>query len=260
MALTAEQLAAREGRLTASRVACLMGSDQAKILNLWRELVGDPAFVAEDLSHVWPVQLGSATEAVHLDWITTKRGNISRRGEVVLKGDWAAATLDGWLDSHGCPVEVKHVGGFEKREEIIQRYMPQCHWQMIVTGAPQCYFSVIEGAREPAGEFITFDKQYADELWKRAEAFMECVRNLKPPVEIPAVAPPTRGIKEYDYSTNNSFVSAAADWLEHRIAARKFDDATDTLKELTPKDASKVIGGGVTVLRDRANRLKVVEK
>ncbi len=263
MALTIEQLAAREGKLTASRVACLMGSDQAKILNLWRELVGDPAFVAEDLSGVWPVQLGSATENLHLDWIARKRGNVSRRGEVITMGigrEWAAATLDGWLDSHQCPVEVKHVGGFEKRADVIERYMPQVHWQMIVTDSPQCLFSVIEGAREPSSEFIPLDKQYADELWKRAEAFMECVKSLTPPVILAAVSAPVKAEKEYDYSTNNAFVSAAADWLQNKLNAKKFDDAEKEIKGLVPADAIRVVGGGLLVSRDRANRLKIVEK
>lgn len=262
MALTAEQLKAREGKLTASRVACLMEGDEAKILNLWRELVGDPAFVPEDYTQVWPVRLGSATEDLHLEWIERKRGKVSRRGDVALHKDhdWAAATLDGWLDSHQCPVECKHVGGFEKLETVIQRYMPQCHWQMLVTGSPQCLFSVIEGAREPVSEFIVLDKQYGDELMARATTFMKYVRSLTPPVDLPEILAPVKAIKEYDYSTNNAFVSAAADWLTNKAAAKAFDDATVTIKDLCPRDAIKVHGGGVVVNRDRANRLKIVGK
>ena len=75
--LTAEQLKARDGKLTASRVACLMTGDAEKIMNLWREMVGDPSFVADDLSGVWPVQLGSATEMLNLDWYTRRTGRQS---------------------------------------------------------------------------------------------------------------------------------------------------------------------------------------
>ena len=62
MALTQAQLAARDGKLTASRVACLMTGDAERIYALWLEMVGDPSFEPEDLSDVWPVQLGSVTE------------------------------------------------------------------------------------------------------------------------------------------------------------------------------------------------------
>ncbi len=262
MALTAEQLIAREGKLTASRVACLMGSDQEKILNLWKELVGDPSFVPESLDHIWAVQLGSVTEPLHLDWIARKRGNVSRRGEVVLhkEFDWAAATLDGWLDSHQCPVEVKCVGGFEKRDAIIQRYFPQITWQCLVAEANQCLFSMIEGGREPVSEFIPLDAAYAKELMDRAQAFMACVKSLTPPVTLAAVSAPVKVDKEYDMSTNNAFVSAAVDWLENKLNAKKFDEATESIKELCPKDGIRVFGGGILVSRDRANRLKIVEK
>src|SRR5262249_26072714 len=158
--LTAAQHAARDGKLTASRIACLMTDDQAAIMDLWREMVGDPDYVPEDLSGVWAVQLGSHTESINLDWFERKRGQVSRRGQVVTHmNGWAACTLDGWSEQNNCPIECKHVGGREPIETIIARYMPQMHWQMIVCGAPQCALSVIMGANEPAIEFIPFDAE-----------------------------------------------------------------------------------------------------
>lgn len=262
MALTSEQLKAREGKLTASGIAALMTGDKEKIYNLWRELTGDPTWKPEDFSDVWPVQLGNATEKLHLDWIARKHGQISRRGEVVTSRSmvWAAATLDGWSDQHKCPVEAKHVGGFETREAIVQRYYPQMTWQMIVTGAPKCMLSVIEGAREPVQEFINYDGKYADELWLRACEFMAHVHNLTPPVTLEPIREPVTPFKIYDYSTNNAFVSAAAEWLETRRLAEKHKDADAIIRELIPPDAIKVTGGGIEVKRDRANRLRVKEE
>lgn len=167
--LTAEQIKARDGLLTASRVACLMTGDAAKILNLWRELVGDPEFVEEDLSAVWPVQLGGVTEHLNLDWYERKYNPVVRRGEVVVHDcGWAAATLDGWDSVLKCPIETKHVGGFEKMDVIVSRYMPQLHWQMIVTRTKSCILSVIHGAQEPVIVNIQFDTKYGAELWSRA--------------------------------------------------------------------------------------------
>lgn len=99
--LSPAQLEAREGKLTGSRVACLMNGDEEAMMNLWREMVGDPAFVPDDLSGVWAVQLGSFTEPLNLDWYERKNGvQVIRRGEVVVHPDylWAAATLDGFVE------------------------------------------------------------------------------------------------------------------------------------------------------------------
>lgn len=96
--LTVDQLQAREGKITASRVGVLMSGDEAKILALWREMLGleEPP----DLSGVWPVRRGEATEQLNLDWFQEKQGKpVIRRGEVVVHPDydWAACTLDGWI-------------------------------------------------------------------------------------------------------------------------------------------------------------------
>ena len=101
--LTAEQLRQREGRLTASRVACLMTGDEEKIMDLWREMTGDPSYHAEDLSGVWPVRMGEATEALNLEWFSRKTGRaVTRQGEAVVvcpSFSWAACTLDASFDA-----------------------------------------------------------------------------------------------------------------------------------------------------------------
>lgn len=258
--LTKTQIEARDGKLTASRVACLMNGDEAEVMNLWREMVGDPAFVAEDLSEVWPVQLGSHTESLNLDWFERKKGTLSRRGDVIVhKNGWAACTLDGWWNEQDCPVEAKHVGGREPLETIIARYQPQMHWQMIVTGAKQCALSVIMGANEPVVELIGKDDAYASELWLRADAFMLCVRALTPPVVCAPVAAPVKAEKSYDYSTNNHWCSEAVTFLKTRTAAKDFAASEKTLKGLVPSDAMRVTGAGIECKRDRAGRLSIRE-
>lgn len=97
--LTSTQIEARKGKLTASRIACLMTGDAEKILRLYREMRGEQP--EEDLSDVWAVQLGSATEQLNLDWYERKnRTPVIRRGEVIISAqhDWAACTLDGWIE------------------------------------------------------------------------------------------------------------------------------------------------------------------
>ncbi len=260
--LSPSQLVARDGKLTASRVACLMTGDAEKIMNLWLELVGDPSYVEEDLSGVWAVQLGSYTEPFNLDWYERRTGQpLSRRGEVVVHPnyDWAACTLDAWDDQLSAPVECKHVGGFEPRERILERYAPQAHWQMICTGATQCVFSIIEGAREPVIEIVELDRDYASELLQRAQAFMECVYSMTPPVALPAVAPPVKAEKTYEMQGNNEWASNAVTWIKTRQDAKDFAACEKALKAIVPADAVQCFGYGIKISRNKAGSLSIRE-
>ena len=260
--LSPDQARQRVGRLTASRVACLMTGDADKIMNLWREMVGDPDFVPDDLSDVWAVQLGSHTEPLNLDWYERRTGRtLSRRGEVVVHPDgWAAATLDAWDNNLSAPVECKHVGGFEKTSTIIERYMPQAHWQMIVTGALRCAFSIIEGAKEPVVEIVNHDAAYASELWSRACAFMICVNTLTPPVALPPVASPVKPERIVDMTGSNVWAANAATWITTRAAAKDHAAATTELKSLVPADAKIADGHGISISRNKAGSLTIKER
>lgn len=101
MSLTAAQLEARAGRLTASRVGALMKGDPVAILKLYKQMIGEEQ--EDDLSQVWAVRLGECTEQLHLNWHQWSRGvPVTRRGEVVVhpKYHWAACTLDGWVEDN----------------------------------------------------------------------------------------------------------------------------------------------------------------
>lgn len=262
MSLSDEQIAARKGKFTASRAACLMTADTAEILNLYYELTDDPRFVPVDLSDVWPVQLGATTEALNLRWFAKDHGEVTRQGQVVCRPApfaWAACTLDGWSERYLCPIEAKHTGGRENLSIVIDRYQPQMHWQMIVTGANQCALSIIMGANEPIVEFIPYDEDYGSELENRAFAFMACVHTRTPPVELKPAPPPVIPEKTYDMTESNIWAISAAAWLANKAAKQTCIDAEKELKGLVPQDAKKCLGHGVSVIRDRANRLSLRE-
>jgi predicted phage-related endonuclease len=257
--LSPPQLAARAGKLTASRIACLMRADKPAILQLYREFIGEAE--PEDLSRVWPMRLGAATEALNLDWFEMKNGPLTRRGEVVVhpQHSWAAATLDAWSPSLHCPVETKHVGGREPLEVVIERYQPQMQWQMEVTGAKLCAFSPIMGASEPVVEFIDRDDDYAAEMVRRGAQFMACVEKQVPPVILNPVPAPVDASKTYDMTGNNLWASHAQVWISTRDAAADCKAAEITLKSAVPEDAKKCHGHGIQITRDRAGRLSLRE-
>lgn len=256
--LTPTQLEARRGKLTASRAACLMRGDAQAVMRLWLEMTGQEE--EEDLSHVWQVRLGEATEQLSLDWFEEKnRVPVTRRGEVVVHSlhDCFACTLDGYLDDPGCPIEAKHVGGREPLEVVIERYQPQVHFQMCCTNSTQCALSIIQGAAEPVVEYIDMDFVYAAELMRRGLQFMEFVRKGVPPVILPPAPPPVSSHKDYDMSGNDTWRHNALEWIQTRGAAEIAITCEKTLKSLVPSDARKCFGAGVRVTRDRAGRLSL---
>ena len=266
MTLTAEQLEAREGKLTASRVGVLMNGDDGAVRDLWRELTGDPSYAPSDLSGVWAVQLGSATEVLNLEWYGRKTGHApTRRGEVVTSQErpWAACTLDGWDADHpegSAVIECKHVGGFEPPETVLARYMPQVHWQMYVTGVSHAVLSVIQGAKEPVIEEVPLDSDYLAELLQRADEFWRCVETLTPPVAPPPVDPPRpAAVREVHMSGNNAWAANAGDWLDNRDAAKAFKEAEKEIKSLVPDDAGRAFGHGIECKRARNGALRIGE-
>jgi hypothetical protein len=256
--LTAAQLEARAGKLTASRCACLMRGEVDKIMRLWHELTGLEQ--EEDKSHIWEVRLGEVTEQLQLDWFEERnRVAVTRRGEVVVHPlhDCFAATLDGWIEEPGRPIECKHTGDREPVEVVIERYQPQLHFQMCCTNTNQCALSIIRGRAEPIIEEIELNYDYADELMRRGFQFMEFVKRKMPPVILPAVPPPVSKFIDYNMTGNDNWRRYAQQWLQTQGAAKSAEEASKVLKSLVPDNARKCFGDGVRVTRDRAGRLSL---
>jgi hypothetical protein len=260
MALTERQIAARKGKMTASRVGAVMGEDPERIYDLWLELTGDPEWTPPDFSKVWAVQLGNATEQFHLDWIQRSQGPISMRGKSFQhpKVPWALSTLDGWIEDLNIPIEAKHTGGFESMDVVIDRYMPQIHWTMYCTETEECAFSVIMGAKEPKPVIIKRHAGYQAELIRTATEFMEHVFNLTEPVANPYVKPPKPEFSGViDMSASNSWGAYANRWLEYRPAHIDYEEAAKGIKKLVPATAKEAFGHGVRVKRNSAGSLSI---
>lgn len=258
MSLTPLQLAARKGKLTASRVAVLMTADKEGIMRLYREMIGE--IPEENLDDVWAVQLGSTTEKLNLDWYERKNNVVLQsRGEVWFHKEyhWAAATLDGWDPNLNCPVECKHTGGREPLEVLIDRYQPQMQWQMACTRAETCGFSVILGAKEPIVEYIDVDHAYGAEMIARGERFMMCVDMKMPPIAEKPAGPPVVPNTVRNMTGNNSWAAHAADWLNTRQEAETHKDCEKILKAMVQPEDKKCFGNGIRITRDRAGRLSL---
>jgi predicted phage-related endonuclease len=238
----------------------IMDGVAEKIHQLWLEKTGqaDPP----DLSGVWPVRRGQATEALNIEWFERKtQMPVSRRGDVVRHPllPWATVTLDGWVKAIECPLEAKDVGGHEPLEVVIMRYQPQMQWQCEVTGANQVALSLIIGAREPVVDYIARDAEYADKMIEVGELFWKHVVDRTPPVDLPVVPPPIEAKALYDMTGDNRWASEAAIWLETKASVEKNEAAALMLKELVPADAKKCTGHGVFISRNRVGNLSLRE-
>ena len=260
--LTPEQINLRLGKMTASRLTVLVNGDETEVLNLWREMVGDPRYMAPDLSRVWPVQRGSATEGVNLRFYGYNTGHtLARHGEVVTDPDydWACCTLDAWDTELNIAVESKDVGGNEERAKVIDRYQPQLHWIMRCTNTVQIALSIIEAGREPVIEIIDYDDLYGSELLLIAKQFMQDhVWTLSPPSDPnPPLAAPVIPERVVDMSALNSWCVEAITWTNTRVAAKDNAAAAKALKELVPPDARRAFGAGIEITRSRNNALTI---
>lgn len=244
------------------------GSDAIRIMSgdwyaLWCEKTGRKE--AEDLSGVWAVQLGIVTETLNLDWYERTRGvKLVNRGKVCVSDDYPflRCTLDGFDPTIPAVIQCKHVNAFSKKEDVLEKYTPQVTHEMICTNTADGFLSVIIGAAEPVLLEVEYDDFYASEYIDRCREFWSYVQaDKEPPGAPPTVPPPIprERMRKVDMTGRNEWSSLAADFLENRLAAKRFDAAKDGLKKLVEPDVCEATGHGVIITRSKAGALTVKE-
>ena len=94
------------------------------------------------------------------------------------------------------------------------------------------------GGAEPVEVPVTWDADYEAELWRRVDAFWQCVVDLRPPFSVPPAPPPVVAERIVDMTGHN-------DWADSRhlagnYPAKKLAEAAEgALKSLMPDDAAK---------------------
>lgn len=271
MGLTAAQLAAREGKITASFAPQLMAGDIPAIHNKWLELIGDPSWQPEDLSDNWPVQFGSFIEGFALDWHERRtQYALTRRGEVVQHPilPHVACTLDGFREFDQCAIDCKCVGHWRKLDEVLAFYQPQLILQRACVRSINCALLIVHGGAAPVEYSVTIDPDYEVMVWQRIDQFWRCVQLLIPPVEgmkLPPLTPPeqwrTIDLDQPDqlvaYNWAPDMKLQLGTWDATHDAAQRNETARDEIKKLLPEDAGKLSCGGLTVTRNRARAVSI---
>ena len=249
------------GSIGGSDANTILSGSPERVLRLWREKRGEEA--AEDLSDNLAVMLGCWSEDFNRQWYERTSGlRVSRVGEQVIsvEHNWRSATLDGYVGKIGAVFEAKHTNGFAKPEEVLARYMPQLQHNMAVALCDRAVLSVIFGNSKWEVFEIAADWLYQEDLLDAEERFWECVQSGEPPVALPPPPQPKPiGVREVCLEGSNAWSSAAADWLNNREAARKYQSAVASLKELVEPDVARAFGHGIEARRSKAGALTIKE-
>lgn len=260
--LTAEQILKRREGIGGSDANIIMGGDQAAILRLWEEKTGQRE--GEDLSRVLPVQMGTWTEPLNRHWYTLMTGNaVTDEGTVCFRDDipFMRCTVDGMVRSERAVFEAKHVNAFAKIEEVAQKYMPQLHHNMAVTGFTRAILSVFMGTLKYEFFVVEADPFYTATLIEAEEAFWNAVQTMTPPGDMPAaISPETpKTLRTVDMTGRNEWADAAFNWSTNKLAAKIFLGAEKDIKALVEFDVGEAIGHGIKVTRAKNGSLTIRE-
>lgn len=262
LSLAADDIDARRMWLGGSEIGILVENDKAKINALARIKRGLQA--PEDLSSVLPVMLGAYTEPLNAAWFcrALQREITNRQRRVFLPPphDFVRCTLDGMTtDDAGAPAlwEAKHVNAFSRISEVEAKYQPQVQVGMYGAGVQRGALSIFKGTFDHHVSWVAFNQEYCNAVLDRCLWFWTAVMNGRDPEPMPALPEPPTAIgrlRSVSMEGNNAWAVAAADFLNNREAAKAFNAAKDTLKDMLEPDVGDAYGHGVVVVRNKKGR------
>src|SRR5262247_3642080 len=191
----------------------IMGSDEAALIQLWREKRGEAE--PEDLSGNLVVQLGAATEELNRSWYERNTGrrvtDVQRRVRHSAIS-WMVATLDGIVEGTEAVFESKFMLPWSFSEDAAaEKYMPQLQHNMWVIAARTAGLSVITGGGKWVEITTHADPLYQHLIVTAERKFWRCVENGEPP-RLFGVEPPkprTEAIRIVDMTASNSWAEFA---------------------------------------------------
>jgi predicted phage-related endonuclease len=249
----------RKGFIGGSDANIILSGDAQRIARLVAEKRGE--LEPEDLSRSLPVQLGIWTEQFNRQWYELMTGHdVTGVDEVWTHKEhtFIRARLDGFVGD--AVYEAKHVNPFGDIEGVVQRYMPQLHHYMTVTGKRTAILSVLVGTQRWECFTVDYDPFYADLLLNAELQFWANVQNGGDVTPVTAEPPKPREAKlKVDMTGHNEWAALADTWLATNKAARDNTAAKDGLKKLIEDDVAEAFGHGVSIKRGAKGALTIRE-
>jgi predicted phage-related endonuclease len=246
----------RRGFIGGSDARIIMGTDEARLLRLWREKRGEAE--PEDLSANLIVQLGLATEHINRLWYERNSGQTIKHVQQRVKHPvirWMVATLDGIVEGTGAVFEAKFMLPWSFSEEAAaEKHMAQLQHNMWVTNAKAAVLSITTGGGKWVEITITADPLYQHLLLTAEKKFWRCVEANEAP-RLFGVEPPRlriEAVRVVDMSTSNPWAEFAGVFRRTRPAFLEHENAKLELKGLMPEDAKEAIGHGIRAKRSKS--------
>jgi len=246
----------RRAFIGGSDARIIMGTDEAALIQLWREKRGEAE--PDDLSGNLVVQLGAATEELNRSWYERNTGrrvtDIQRRVKHSAI-PWMAATLDGIIEDTEAIFEAKFMLPWSFSEEAAaEKYMAQVQHNMWVTHLRTSVLSIITGGGKWVEITIPMDPLYLSVLVSAEKKFWRCVQSGEIPHLINAEPsrPRIEAVRIVDMSSSNSWAEFAALFRNSQHAFLDHERAKSELKALMPEDAKEAIGHGVKAKRSKS--------
>jgi predicted phage-related endonuclease len=249
----------RRSFIGGSDARIIMGSDDAALVQLWREKRGE--IEPEDLSGNLVVQLGLATEELNRRWYEASSGQVvtdiqKRVRHPALR--WMATTLDGRIEGSDAVFEAKFMLPWSFSEEAAaEKYMPQLQHNMWVVAARSAVLSVITGGGKWVEILAHADPLYQHLIVTAERKFWRCVESGEQP-RLFGVEPPKpriEAVRIVDMSASNSWAEFAGLFCSTRQAFVEHERSKAELKPLMPQDAKEAIGHGVRAKRSRSGAI-----
>lgn len=260
--LSAERIAKRFKTLGGSDANKIMNGGPDDLVDAWMEKTRQKE--PEDLSTVLPVRMGIQTEPLNREWFEMETGlevlGVDEEHDILYENLPMSCTLDG-RTAEPAIVECKHLNQFTKEEEILPRFYPQLHHNMIVTGYVGAHLSVFLGTLKYIHYYIEADPFYMEVLIEREKEFWSHVIDGTPPVEMePVEAPmPVSEMRVIDMDGNNEWAAAAFDWIGTVEAKKDHDRATKDIKAMLEADVREAAGYGIVAKRAKNGAIRISE-
>lgn len=246
------------------------GSDCVKImqgewLELWQVKTG--RVESEDLSDNIAVQLGVHTEGFNLGWFEKQRDCMLSNHQKTIFSEIGIVPAKGTIDAmwQNSIVEAKHTNSMTNMDTIIERYMPQIQLYSELTESDGAYLSVIFGNNRWESVYVRRDKEYFDSMWAVVSDFWGYVLRDEEPVGVdtPKISLDKIEVDNMvrrDASTDNEFISYAHEYKQNKAAAKAFETAKTTLKQMVAENEREVYCDLLTIKRSKSGSLLFTER
>lgn len=261
-----------------NRIGFIGGSDLYNIMkgdwhDLW--LIKTGRKEPDDLSDVFRVNLGVATEDFHIDWFSRHGGYplVEKQKEyqqnidgVPYKGqvDALMQTDDSYVPN--TILECKHTSSNRTIKDMLENYMPQLHLYMRLSNTHECFLSVIFG-NEWGWCRVNFDNDYWSKVHNAVIDFWEMVETqIEPPVNGIGVDKidwsniAIDGLVARDASQDNYFVDLAHNYVNTVDAAKDHEAAKKQLRSLINDNEREVYCDFLSIKRDKRGACRIAIK